>query len=86
MNCRTTAISLIAGALLALTPTFAQAQPVGDATPRAAVSTGHKVAIDHFIHAYRAASIPDKRGIHNDLMTVLSDPDFAFRVSGHVLR
>ena len=83
MNRRTTAASAIAGALLALTPALAEAHPVGDTTPRSAASSGHEVALAYFIHAYRVAPLTDKRGIHNDLMTVFSDPEFAFRVPGH---
>ncbi|WP_156023426.1 hypothetical protein [Terracoccus sp. 273MFTsu3.1] len=81
MNGRTVTVSLIVGALVALTPAVSRSQPVADSS-RPSVA-GHEAAIAYFVAAYRAAPLPEKRGVHNDLMTVLSDPDFAFAEGRH---
>jgi len=81
MNGRTVAVSLIVGALVALTPAVSRSQPVTD--PSRASVAGHEAAIAYFVAAYRAAPLPEKRGVHNDLMTVLSDPEFAFAEGRH---
>ena len=78
------AITLIAGALVALSPALASAGPVPDPTPRHVATTapalcGRDAALAYFIAAYRTAPLWDKRRIHNEITGILADPEITCR-------
>ena len=76
MNRRTTAIALIACALLAGTSAAAEARPVPDPSPRHVATSTRDAVLAHFIAAYRTAPLSDKRRLHNEIVLILADPEF----------
>ena len=74
MNRRTTAITLIAVALIAGTPAFAAARPLPDPPPRYVATAGRDTALADLVAAYRTATLPEKRRIHNEITLILHHP------------
>jgi hypothetical protein len=84
------ATALVAGMLVALTPALASAGPVQSPTSRQASTAGplfcptpsqpatsaRDAAFAYFSAAYRTAPLWDKRGIHNEITSILADPEF----------
>ncbi|MGO4597117.1 hypothetical protein [Terrabacter sp. 2RAF25] len=82
MNRRTAAIALIASALFAGAPAVAEARPLPDPLPQHHVLASRDAALAYFVVEYRTAPLPDKRRIHNEITSILSDPQFAVLSSG----
>ena len=71
MNRRTTAITLIAGALIAGTPAFAAGRPAPDPPPRHLAAAGRDAALADLVAAYRTAPLPEKRRIHSEITLIV---------------
>lgn len=77
MNRRTTAIAVIACALFAGPSVAAEARPLPDPPPRHLAMTSRDAALAYFIAAFRAAPLSDKRRLHNEIVQLLFEPQFA---------
>ena len=71
MNRRTTAIALIACALMVGAPAFAAARPLPDPPPRHVATATRDITLADLVAAYRTATTAEKRRIHSEITMIL---------------